>query len=453
MNKLIRLLSVVLCLGLVQQVLAQDDEAYYESLLNEEVKVENPVYLPVLGISFGTLNFYGDVHNNVRNPFVGTPGYRVNAATFIDNKHFLRANFYFMLGTLVANQRSYTDTALNRNFSSNITSFGLNLQFNFENFIKENKNKVKINPFVSLGIEDIQFNSKTDTSDIHGNHYYYWTDGTIRNIPEKDAGVMPSKILQRSYNYYPTDLRALNNGTYASSTFSIPISIGIDFTITDRINLRIGEELHYTFTKNIDNMAWLTGHANKMMDKFTYSYISLHFDLFSSAKTILVHKLFAEVDNFDYAMFGDEDNDGVYDIYDKCPGTPFGVAVDSVGCPYDTDNDGVPDYLDKEPNTAPGAMVDEDGVTIKPEVLAEKINIDAVDRKDVDAFLLMHRAQSRYKGKPSIPLPEKFKQVDLDGDGYISFDELIKAIDDFFDSSSKLTTKDIYELQDFFFDQ
>ncbi len=452
MNQWFKLLLVVCCTTLVQEVLAQDDEAYYESLLNEEVKVENPVYKPVVGVGFGTLNFYGDVHNSIRNPFVGTPGFKINAATFIDNKHYVRANFNVMIGTLTANQRSLSDTLLDRNFSSNIICFGINLQYNFENFIKENKNKVKINPFVSLGIESIQFNSKTNLKAANGAYYYYWTDGTIRNIPQSAAGVEPSQILQRDY-IYETDLRTLNNGSYATSTFAVPIELGVDFTITDRINLRLGEALHYTFTKNIDNMSWLTGHANKQNDKFTFSYVSLHFDLFSDAKTILVHKLFAEINGFDYTMFGDEDNDGVYDIFDKCPGTPFGVAVDTSGCPLDSDNDGVPDYLDKEPNTRPGAMVDEDGVEIKPEALADKINVDAVDRKDLEAFLLMHKAQNRYKGRPSMPLPEKFKQVDTDGDGYISFDELLKAIDDFFDFSSKLTSKDIYELQDFFFAQ
>jgi len=52
-----------------------------------------------------------------------------------------------------------------------------------------------------------------------------------------------------------------------------------------------------------------------------------------------------------------------------------------------------------------------------------------------------------------MPIPGKFKAVDADGDGYISFDELVKAINDFFDSSSTLTSKDINELQEFFFEQ
>lgn len=50
----------------------------------------------------------------------------------------------------------------------------------------------------------------------------------------------------------------------------------------------------------------------------------------------------------------DEDNDGVCDQWDKCPGTPEGIRVDGSGCPLDSDGDGVPDSIDKCP-TIPGA--------------------------------------------------------------------------------------------------
>lgn len=49
----------------------------------------------------------------------------------------------------------------------------------------------------------------------------------------------------------------------------------------------------------------------------------------------------------------DSDNDGVCDLYDKCPDTPEGIAVDGAGCPLDTDGDGVPDSIDECP-TIPG---------------------------------------------------------------------------------------------------
>ncbi len=60
----------------------------------------------------------------------------------------------------------------------------------------------------------------------------------------------------------------------------------------------------------------------------------------------------------------DEDNDGVFDKFDKCPGTPSVATVDTCGCPIDTDKDSVPDYLDKCPNTPAGIAVDSVGCPI-----------------------------------------------------------------------------------------
>jgi OOP family OmpA-OmpF porin len=57
----------------------------------------------------------------------------------------------------------------------------------------------------------------------------------------------------------------------------------------------------------------------------------------------------------------DSDGDGVYDDVDKCPNTPKGTPVDSVGCSLDSDGDGVSDNLDKCPNTPKGARVDSRG--------------------------------------------------------------------------------------------
>ena len=60
----------------------------------------------------------------------------------------------------------------------------------------------------------------------------------------------------------------------------------------------------------------------------------------------------------------DSDNDGVIDDADKCPGTPAGAPVDSMGCPLDSDGDGVYDYLDKCPGTKKGYKVNAEGCFI-----------------------------------------------------------------------------------------
>jgi outer membrane protein OmpA-like peptidoglycan-associated protein len=61
----------------------------------------------------------------------------------------------------------------------------------------------------------------------------------------------------------------------------------------------------------------------------------------------------------------DSDGDGVYDVVDKEPYTPFGAKVDADGKGIDSDADGVYDGLDKEPNTPAGKLVNFQGIEIK----------------------------------------------------------------------------------------
>lgn len=58
---------------------------------------------------------------------------------------------------------------------------------------------------------------------------------------------------------------------------------------------------------------------------------------------------------------GDDDGDGVPNGADRCPNTPAGAAVNSVGCPPDSDRDGVPDSVDLCPNTPAGTVVNASG--------------------------------------------------------------------------------------------
>lgn len=60
----------------------------------------------------------------------------------------------------------------------------------------------------------------------------------------------------------------------------------------------------------------------------------------------------------------DSDYDGVIDRIDECPTTPAGEPVNEVGCPLDGDKDGVQDYIDECPQTPFGFVVDEKGCGI-----------------------------------------------------------------------------------------
>ena len=67
------------------------------------------------------------------------------------------------------------------------------------------------------------------------------------------------------------------------------------------------------------------------------------------------------VDSVGCTVDKDSDGDGVYDKDDQCPNTPAGTAVNAQGCALDSDGDGVLDGADKCPGTPAGRTVDADG--------------------------------------------------------------------------------------------
>ncbi len=447
-------------------------ERDWEKYLIEDVENINPVYKPVIGFGVGFLSFYGDVKNNISNPLMGSLAGKLNMHAYVDQKKHFKFNLYVMstffgLTPLTVRQRDYLVPNNNYSFQTDFLIFGANIHYDFDHFIKKTS---FVRPFISIGLENLTFSTKADMigkyfdptdNQWHPSKYYYWTDGTVRNIPQSEERAGYFVV---SDNVYETDVRSDTSinppgNSYSQNTFAIPIEAGLDFSISNRTNIRLGYAYHYTFSDYIDGISPKTKliKGTSGTDKFGYTYISLHFDLFSDPKMLRLNKLLAVIDEngLDDIAFDDEDGDGVPDVIDKCLHTPKGILVDSVGCPFDSDGDGVPDYLDKQPNTPPGAIVDKDGVEITDEAVLENLNQEALPRKDVEMYLSVMNnlgsGTSRRIGK--VEIPAKFKALDLDGDGYISFDEVLKAIDAFFDFDSDLTTQDIYELNDFFFSQ
>lgn len=430
-------------------------EEPFDDILREIIVNENPVYKPVLGIGSGVLNFHGDIRNNYLNPAMGDFGYKFNVTTYIDTRRYFRLNLFFLYGQMSANQRSTSDLSKNLNFRSDIADFGVNLEYTFNHIFRKEK---FIRPFISLGIENMQFTPKADLFDEDGTLYQYWSDGSIRNIPESPSDIFLSERIQRDF-VFETDLREREKelhglGNYSKNAFSLPIDLGIDFIVSERIYCRLGTSLHLTTSDYIDNVSHkgTSVKGSKGNDFFTYNYLSLHFDLFSQPKTQVIEKLFAELE-FDYVMLDDEDGDFILDGADQCPFTPYGVVVDSTGCPLDSDKDGIPDYIDEELDSAPGAWVNENGITLtEEEFLAKYLLRDgAMSRADVLAYF--ETIGKTYVRMRIEEIPERFKPVDSDGDGFISFEELLKTIDEYFDYKSNFTVEDIYELNSFFFSQ
>lgn len=449
-------------LGFTSAVFGQLDEEYETSLLLEEESgqdVFNTVFKPIIGIGQGMFTFLGDVKDKrLYNPSQGYWGTKA-VISRVFGKSF-EFDLYFMFGKFGGAQTGYsTETSpdpeepgneqlildsKNKNFYTDVSVSGVAFTYNFINLFGR---KRPILPFISLGVETIQFRPKTDLtySDDNGNTfpYHYWDDGTIRDVAQSSGEF--GAVINRDYEY-ETDARNASDQDYSFFTFGFPVDVGANVTVTDRLTLRLGNSFHFTVTDYIDNYSNGNGFLDN--DFFNYSYASLRLDMFSPKEEIIAVENFKNV-KFIVTDNEDEDGDGVDDFNDVCTGTEPGVKVDFRGCPFDEDRDGVPDYLDKQKGTVLDALgVRENGIRILDmHVISMLYEPEAVKRKDIYNYYSISGAERKTYDE----IPDKFKHLDINEDGWISPKELQQAINDFFDFKSKLKADDIYELKDFFF--
>ena len=479
------LFVAIFALVLVPTVKAQEEDLVnWDAFLTKEVEVVDPQYRPIMGFGTGVINFYGDVKGTNSGLLVGTPGYKFNVSALIGKGQDFKFNFYVLYGELkgfdhdMSYQLQFANPTFTQNTSFNYNFFqlGANIEYNFGPLfrwkgVKVNKNtKFKVldrtfRPFLSIGIAPMQFSAKgnfTFTNDLgFEQQYYFWSDGTIRNIAQTDPAAATANIIKFD-DSYETDLNKANiygSKNSQQTTIAIPVDFGLDFYLNYRVNLRVGMSVNYTLSDLLDNVdSKATKNVigikdNGRPDMFTFTYVSLHLDLFSDPATRRVSSVFADVDNFDYDGLADGDVDLILDLLDQCPDTPLREPVDSVGCPLDDDMDGIANYQDQEPSSAIGALVDKNGVTLKEDSF-ERYNTEglAVDRDKVITLPVNKVWTRSVRFEPGI-VPEKFKGIDANSDGYVSYDEMLKEINKYFDGESKLQTADIYELNEFFFEQ
>ena len=165
----------------------------------------------------------------------------------------------------------------------------------------------------------------------------------------------------------------------------VPISMGVRFKLTKKINLDIGYTMNFLDGDNLDGFAYWRvppGYSSTThKDKFSYSHAGLEIALGKKSKDQLlfdnpvarlhntlqdqVNTLSVKVDSIAAKQKGldDFDGDGVADLFDKEPNTPSGCPVDAQGIMRDTDGDGIPDCKDKQLITPTDCQpVDAEGV-------------------------------------------------------------------------------------------
>lgn len=347
------------------------------------------IFRPRIGLGTGIFTFFGDVNDDNRlHPFTSSLGYEFVASANL-SKYF-NLNLKAFYGNIKINERGKEIEGFaenrNLNFKSELFVGGVDVSYNFNHFY--NKPGI-IQPFVSAGVAFINFDTKGDLIAASGNSYHYWGDGSIREVAETEAdllGIDPEKV-QRDYQF-ETDLRKADLdslGQYNTFSLAIPVSLGIDFRLSRKVNAKFSGTFYYTFTDNIDNVSSEGSgirKGNKANDMFLFTSLSVSYALGSNKESVKSNRAkYYQGTNFTAIYFIDSDGDGVNDFDDLCAKTPEGAKVDEFGCAMDSDIDDIQNYRDDEAATPNGNIVNTRGVTLTDSMmLASYVDSAAMKR-------------------------------------------------------------------------
>jgi hypothetical protein len=205
-----------------------------------------------MGLGLGMTSYYGDlVNNNLKAPFYYRYGIQISAEREIFPSTRLCVNFFG--GNLLGDER--TDNRI-VNFKTAIIAPQAGLSFNFLNWVPNKKIRDRLSCYIYTGVEGIFFSTKGDLENAKDEVYHYWSDGSIRDLPENTPNQGSAQIISRDY-IYETHYRNLdidNAGKVKQLALGIPLGLSAEVRISKNVYLRAGLVLHYTFTDYLDNI-------------------------------------------------------------------------------------------------------------------------------------------------------------------------------------------------------
>ncbi len=156
-------------------------------------------------------------------------------------------------------------------------------------------------PYLKAGVGVTRFKVYGDLYFGENNQpYYYWPDGTIRNLPEGHS----TAIIVEQDGHFETNLTELETEgvSYKTSVFTPMAGLGLKFRLANRLNLNLEYLFHFTQTDYLDDVSgkflpeydnpaqeyaanpanWngeYRGNSNGKDDFYTFATVSLHYNL------------------------------------------------------------------------------------------------------------------------------------------------------------------------------
>lgn len=254
------------------------------------------------------------------------------------------------------------------------------------NNIKFHKAKTGISAYAFVGIGALAYNTKVNS--LNGSQKYDFAT-IVAPTPEihENRKEIRDKLDAAMDDTYETDAenerdrRRPSIFTNKTLAFTPSFGLGLQFKVSKHFNISLEDRVSLPWDEDLlDGQRWAAQTPgspvlSRSNDGINYLSLGLNFNLGNSRKNVeplyWLNPLDHAYNELSYPrhmvlpdpILPDSDGDGITDQFDKCPGTPAGVAVDSHGCPMDTDGDGVPDDRDKQLITPTECQpVDADGI-------------------------------------------------------------------------------------------
>ena len=244
----------------------------YSLIQQSHIPERSKVYM---GINVGINSYFGDLNNNsLHIPFYRPFGAQIYMEWEIFRSTRLSAGFFS--GSIFGDERT---AQRNLNFKTSLLIPHIGLSFRIAQFYQR-----VYALYFFVGAEMIFFNPTGNLKNAQGETYYYWADGTVRNLPEIPSNLTSASIINPD-TYYEADYRNLNFDNvskYPRSAFSVPVGLVLEGNLNRGFCARAGATFHYTFTDYLDNITVNSigsRKGNAAPDKFLFSYIGIIYNL------------------------------------------------------------------------------------------------------------------------------------------------------------------------------
>ena len=290
--------------------------------LGQSVLAQQEQYRWRVGAYLGTMSYYGDLNQRLLPETVNPdrPALGVSLERLL-NKAW-SAKLLYTQGQWIANDRNRNAfLARSLNAKTEVQDYSLLFTYYLDNNQQLGRRSF-LAPYVSFGLGYTDFSVFGDLRDGNGDYYHYWSDYSIRNVPEDDPNAAGANVVTQD-GVYETELSPLaTEREYPTESFSLPLALGLKFRLSSNINLNLELLMRYAFTDYLDDVSGAyradyssseqrraanptgqdvapRGSSPNVNDFYAFPSVSLHYSFARRKTAYRAPKLYAVADRVD----------------------------------------------------------------------------------------------------------------------------------------------------------